>query len=192
MKKILLALFLSAIFAGVISAAEAAWFSKKFPAELINASGKKVKTEQALQGKIVAVYFSASWCGPCRGFTPQLVNFYKRAAKKNNLEIVFISSDKTADAMMQYMKKDKMPWLAVPQDSPLAKALQRELKVNGIPTLVVFDQNGKVISTNARWDVVKLGAKAPAAWKSSNYKPLTYQDVTQNSKSKRKSKRKNK
>ena len=192
MKRFLLSLFLSAVFAGILSAAEAAWFSKKFPAELINASGKKVSTATALQGKMVAVYFSASWCGPCRGFTPQLVNFYKRAAKKNNLELVFISWDKSADAMMQYMKKDKMPWLAVPLDDPLAKALKTELKVNGIPTLAVFDRNGKLISTDARWDVVKLGTKAPAAWKSSNYKPLTYKDVVKNSKSKRKSKNKNK
>ena len=192
MKRFLLSLFLSAVFAGILSAAEAAWFSKKFPAELINASGKKVSTATALQGKMVAVYFSASWCGPCRGFTPKLVNFYKRVAKKNNLEIVFISSDKTPKAMMQYMKKDRMPWLAVPQDDPLAKALKSELKVSGIPTLVVFDQNGKLISKEARMDVVKLGAKAMAAWKSSDYKPLTSQNVEKNSKSKRKSKNKNK
>ena len=47
MKRFLLSLFLSAVFAGVLSAAEAAWFSKKFPAELINASGKKVNTATA-------------------------------------------------------------------------------------------------------------------------------------------------
>jgi hypothetical protein len=70
--------------------------------------------------------------------------------------------------------------------------LKTELKVRGIPTLAVFDSNGKLISTDARWDVVKLGAKAPAAWKSSDYKPLTYQDVNKNSKSKSKNKNKNK
>ena len=35
-------------------------------------------TENVLAGKVVAMYFSAHWCGPCRNFTPQLINLYKQ------------------------------------------------------------------------------------------------------------------
>ena len=160
MKKILFALlFAVSGFISVFAEGED-WFIEKVPEKLINAKGKEVKTSTALKGKMVAVYFSASWCGPCRGFTPKLVNFYKRVAKKNNLEIVFISSDKTPKAMMQYMKKDRMPWLAVPHDAEERTNLQKTLRVSGIPHLIVFDSEGKMISPNARWDVVILGKKA--------------------------------
>lgn len=78
--------------------------------------------------------------------------------------------------MKKYMKADSMPWLAIPFNDPAAKRLIGELKVNGIPTLAVFDKNGKLLSADGRWDVVLLKEKAVNAWKSSKYKPLTYQD----------------
>ena len=36
-----------------------------------------VSTAEALAGKVVAIYFSAHWCGPCRNFTPQLASLYQ-------------------------------------------------------------------------------------------------------------------
>ena len=175
MKKflVLLLVFFTAVFN--LFAEETGSIVNKFPENLINASGKKVSAS-SLKGKMVAVYFSASWCGPCRGFTPQLVKFYKKAKKSNAFEIVFVSRDKTATDMKKYMKDDSMPWLAIPFNDPAAKRLIGELKVNGIPTLAVFDKNGKLISADGRWDVVLLREKAVNAWKSSKYKPLTYQD----------------
>lgn len=173
MKKLCAVLVLLGIAAFQLSAE---WYDDKFPAELINARGKKVQTATALKGKIVAVYFSASWCGPCRGFTPDLVKFYRAVRKAGNVEIVFVSRDKSADDMMNYMKKDKMPWLAIPFNDPAAAALIKELRVNGIPNLAVFGKDGKLISPNGRWDVVLQGRKAVDSWLSPDYKPLTFQD----------------
>ncbi len=93
--------------------------------------------------KTLALYFSASWCGPCRNFTPKLVQFYNRVKRSNpQFELVFISRDRDADAMVEYMKGDRMPWPAVPFDT---KTSFSKYGGRGIPCLVVLDENGSVI-----------------------------------------------
>ena len=176
MKKVLLAVLFAVTGFFTVHAQDQDWFAEKFPEKLINAKGKEVDTATALKGKIVAVYFSASWCPPCRGFTPQLVKFYKSVAKKGNLELVFVSWDKEEKAMKNYMKTYKMPWLAMPYDAQERTQMGKTMRVNGIPRLVIFDSTGKILSSNGRWDVVILGNKALKAWQSPDYKAKTYED----------------
>ena len=155
---------------------DALWFESVFPERLNDAAGREIVARSALKGKTVGVYFSAHWCGPCRGFTPQLVQFYNQVAANNDFEIVFVSSDRSADDMMKYMRESSMPWVAIPFGDPSGKALKRKLGINGIPTLVIYDSSGKIISSNGRWDVVMSGTEALNAWKSPGYKPKTYGD----------------
>ncbi len=64
--------------------------------------------------KLIAFYFSADWCAPCRKFTPQLVDYYKRVAPEHpEFEIVFYSADRSLFAMEKYMREQSMPWLAI-------------------------------------------------------------------------------
>jgi nucleoredoxin len=64
-------------------------------------------------------------CPPCRSFTPLLTDFYN--ANKDDLEIIFVSSDRDEDSFSQYF--GKMPWLAsVPGYSGAdANARQRKM-----------------------------------------------------------------
>ena len=41
----------------------------------VNGDGKTV-TLADLAGKNIGIFFSAQWCPPCRGFTPELANTY--------------------------------------------------------------------------------------------------------------------
>jgi nucleoredoxin len=52
---------------------------------------------------VVALYFSASWCPPCKTFSPILREFYLAAAKDNGLEIVYISSDREVESFEEYV-----------------------------------------------------------------------------------------
>ena len=193
MKKNSLLLLAGILLFGTVLAAddgENSWVVEKFGEKLLTSSGKEVDAKQALAGKTVGVYFSASWCGPCRAFTPQLVKFHRQTAKKNNIEIVFASCDKSSQAMFDYMKKDNMPWYALPFDGEQSAALKNELHVSGIPTLAVFGPDGKLVTKSGRTDVTILGAKAAARWKSSNYKPADAKDAAKNKKNSKKSKSK--
>ena len=146
---------------GMMSA-RADWMGNKFGPSLVNAKGMAVETAKALKGvKLIGIYFSAHWCPPCRQFTPQLVKFYQDCKKnKKSFEIVFVSFDHTAKDMSNYMTEAKMPWLALPYGSKFVEQLAKEYNVNGIPTLIILDQNGKLVSANGRVDVHSQGAKA--------------------------------
>lgn len=120
---------------------------KLFGSRLLSGKNKSMATGEALKEKpFVGVYFSAHWCPPCRRFTPELVEFY---TKQQDLEVVFVSRDKSSDEMASYYAS--MPWLAVPfEESELRERLAAKYGVKGIPTLVVLDKDGKLITTDGR------------------------------------------
>ena len=138
------------------------WLEKRFGKELVNAKGEKVAVA-TLAGKTIGIYFSAHWCPPCRKFTPQLVAF-RDAVAKQNFEIVFVSFDKDKDAMNGYMKETKMGWLAIPFEAAQRKAVANEFGVNAIPTLIILDKDGKVITKSGRGDVTTKGNEALKGW----------------------------
>jgi len=114
--------------------------------------GSTVPTDEALVGKsVVAFYFSAHWCPPCRGFTPELCKRYTdlKAAGKD-FEMIFVSSDRDVSAYDEYHKE--MTFLAMPYALRDEKeTLSKKFKVNGIPTLVFYDlKEDKVITTDGR------------------------------------------
>jgi nucleoredoxin len=120
----------------------------RFPSDLIDASGKKVDAS-TLNGKVVGFYFSAHWCGPCRLFTPELVKFAK--LNKDKFAVVFISSDRPDEkAMFDYMKETKMPWAALPYQSEAGIKISQENDVKQIPTLLIYDSSGNLVTKNGR------------------------------------------
>lgn len=89
---------------------------------LVSKSGRSVDPEEALQNKVVGLYFSAGWCSPCRDFTPILCDFYKELLEGKRppapFEVVFISSDHSAEEMAGYMNAMHGDWLALPFHDP--------------------------------------------------------------------------
>ena len=135
-----------------------------FGKRLVNAKGKKVSAA-TLAGKKIGIYFSASWCPPCRAFTPQLIAAYRQLQTEGQpFEVVLVPSDQTEAAMEKYMKDHEMPWLAVPFGDKHVQALKEKFAVAGIPKLVVVDAQGQTLSAEARGEVTAQGAAAYAGW----------------------------
>ena len=102
--------------------------------------------------KFLAFYYSASWCAPCRAFTPKLVDFYKQfKATHPNFELIFVNRDQTEDAMLAYMKIDDMTWPAVRFDD-IAPTQATRFCGKGIPDLVLTDIDGRVLSDSFNGD----------------------------------------
>lgn len=119
---------------------------------LVDAAGGSTPVAALKELDYVMLYYSASWCGPCRGFTPKLVEWYKQrkaAGGGPSFDIVFVSSDQDAPAFQKYLAE--MPWKALPfAERELKEALSRAHGVRGIPTLVLVRKDGTVATADAR------------------------------------------
>jgi len=112
------------------------------------------------EAQVIGIYFTASWCGPCRAATPVLAESYKQLQKKHGkaFEMVCVSHDQSEVAFQRYFQK--MPWLALPFQSLQKTVLGELFKVEGIPTLILLDSKGKVISR----DGLRLLSRHPNAF----------------------------
>jgi len=120
--------------------------------EMLTKNGK-VPTATALAGKSVALYFSAHWCPPCRHFTPRLADAYTKHLRAKNLEVIFVSSDQNEQAFKSYF--NTQPWLAMPfNDRSRKAALGQKFGVRGIPSLILIDEHGGLISADGRSKVM--------------------------------------
>jgi nucleoredoxin len=98
------------------------------------------------QKKIYGLYFSAHWCGPCRKFTPKLVEYYNRIAGEHpEFEIIFVSSDRSSEDMAAYMREAGMPWTAIEFTKLANVPSLKKYAGDGIPDLVIVDATGKVL-----------------------------------------------
>ncbi|CAK9001550.1 Probable nucleoredoxin 1 (AtNrx1), partial [Durusdinium trenchii] len=119
--------------------------------QLVTKSGLQ-PTAQALQSaSVVALYFSAHWCPPCRGFTPQLAAAMA-GDRFPQIAVVFVSSDRSESDFQSYYAE--MPWMALPFGSPQKDMLGMTYQVRGIPSLIILDgKTGRLISSDGRADV---------------------------------------
>ncbi|HJT81013.1 MAG TPA: thioredoxin-like domain-containing protein [Chthoniobacterales bacterium] len=107
--------------------------------------------------KYFLLYFSAHWCGPCRKFTPGLVNYYNDMVTKHpEVELIFVSADKSPFGMETYMREANMPWPAIDFQKRSQKAGIQKYAGQSIPHLVLVDSNGNVLADSLR-DEQKLG-----------------------------------
>ena len=109
-------------------------------------NGKKVERlkDWSRPAKYYVFYFSASWCGPCHKFTPNLIEFYNNN-KNADFEIFLTSHDSDDKDLEKYVKELNQPWpfLKVSKTAKFEKAFKFD--VTSIPTIIICDPQGTVI-----------------------------------------------
>jgi nucleoredoxin len=117
---------------------------------IVGKNGETVPLSSLQAKDVVGLYFSAHWCGPCRGFTPQLAKIYNECKEKGkSFEIVFVSSDRNDEAFKEYF--EEMPWCALSfKERDLKSNLSEVYEVQGIPSLVLLTGKGDLITKDGR------------------------------------------
>ncbi|HCA39701.1 MAG TPA: hypothetical protein DEO92_08495 [Phycisphaerales bacterium] len=113
--------------------------------DLVDMQGKQIPSAILSDKPDVLLYFTAKWCGPCRIFTPKLVDFYNENAGKHDFLVIMVSSDRAKSQMAQYLKDYKIPFLAVPYERRDTSGIKKKYGARGIPNLVWLDGQDGVV-----------------------------------------------
>lgn len=119
--------------------------------QLVDATGQAAGPGRLEETQVFALYYGASWCGPCRAFSPDLVKFINRVGPENpHLTVVMLSNDRSDSALYDYMQQEKMPWPAMTLARVNKVPLLTGYTKGGIPQLVIVDRHGRVLADSYR------------------------------------------
>ena len=133
--------------------------------QVIQTKNGNISLSQLKDGSpLIALYFSAHWCPPCKKFTPKLDEFYTTVnSNEKEIEIIFVSLDNSGNEFKEYY--NIMPWAAVPYDSDNRELISEFFEIQGIPSILVFTNEGKLIDKNGRNTIASKKEGAINHWK---------------------------
>lgn len=114
--------------------------------------GKQFTMEQ-YKGKVVLVDFWATWCGPCIEELPNVVKLYNDYHAKG-FEVIGISLDQDEESLKKFIETRELKWPTIffpeREDQGWNNPIARHYGISGIPTAILVNQEGKVVSLEAR------------------------------------------
>lgn len=116
---------------------------------LLSPKGKVIKLS-SLRGKMVLIDFWASWCGPCRKESPNVVEAYQKYHNKafkgaKGFEVFSVSLDRDQEAWKQAILTDHLSWkYHVLDEQGLAAA---NYQVSTIPNAFLVNGAGEIVAS---------------------------------------------
>jgi peroxiredoxin len=102
--------------------------------------GKSVSLA-SLKGKVIILNFWATWCPSCIAEMPSLNKLYNEM-KSRGLEVIAVSSDRSADDVNEYMNKKGFGFQILIDES---RSAARLYKVFSLPMTFLIDRNGFIV-----------------------------------------------
>lgn len=99
----------------------------------------------SLQGKLVYVDVWATWCGPCKAEIPDLKKLEAEYHDKN-IQFLSVSVDTDKEAWETMVAEKELGGIQLWADG--WSEITKDYAIFSIPRFMLFDENGKVISTN--------------------------------------------
>lgn len=110
------------------------------------------------QGKVVLIDFWATWCPHCVEEMPDVKQIYDQYHDQG-FEVIGVSLDDDKKALTDFLDKKQLPWITLFDDDPSKQgwegaAMTKPFAIEELPTMIMIDRAGKVVSISARGDAL--------------------------------------
>jgi thiol-disulfide isomerase/thioredoxin len=114
----------------------------------LTVDGKKVSASD-FDGKVLIVDFWATWCPPCRQEIPGFIQLQTKY-KEKGLVILGFSFDRDPATHAQWIKQQGLNYLSIfaqtEEVAPTLAEFQKKIgAIEGLPTTIVIDRQGKIV-----------------------------------------------
>jgi thiol-disulfide isomerase/thioredoxin len=115
---------------------------KALPLKYTAFDGREVDPAK-MRGKVVLVYFWATWCPTCLRVLPEVKALYERLHPKG-FEIIGVNFDESRTALARFLAREKLPWPQYFDGQGQESKLGQELGIDLLPTMWLVDKRGIV------------------------------------------------
>ncbi len=103
----------------------------------------------SLRGKVLVIYYWATWCEPCQQELATLQNLATKFARQG-LVVVGVNLDTDTPAFQNHQRQRRFPGPLVREPAGLDGPLAEQMGILTLPTVFVVDRRGIMVDRNAR------------------------------------------
>ena len=112
-----------------------------------NTDGQIVPISMLIQGKVALIDLWASWCGPCRSHSIDMIPVYERY-KDKGFTVIAIAREKNREAMENAARKDGYPWPSLLELNDENQVWHKNGAGNAGGAMFLIDRDGTILSTS--------------------------------------------
>lgn len=118
---------------------------KQIPLKGKTATGQAFDLKSSLKDKVVVIQYWATWAEPAKSDMPLLKDLRNRF---KGFEVVGVCLDQDKKEMLAFLEGNPLPWPQLYEEGGLENRFATEMGIQIVPTMILVDKTGKVVSRN--------------------------------------------